>query len=161
MDYKILLLVHRDTGNHSAVWYPLVGCAWCNCVLFTHPEEYVMTVINVFYLWHPLRSRLLFSGVAALREPLCCIASPAACYKRLYVFQVMDPSGIMKWIAYWMQEELPVCVCMCVCIQAIFFIIYCTKFMHVCGFSRHKTAFGDNIFFFINTDVWPVHIFIG
>lgn len=39
-DYRILLLVHRDTGNHSAVWYRLVGCAWCYCVLFTHPEEY-------------------------------------------------------------------------------------------------------------------------
>lgn len=64
MDYKILLLVHRDTGNHSAVWYPLVGCAWCYCMLFAHPEEYMMTMINVFHLWHLLRSRPLFSGVA-------------------------------------------------------------------------------------------------
>lgn len=55
----------------------------------------------LFYLQHLLESRPIFSGFANAQESLCCTGSPAACYKRLYVFQVIDPSGIMKYIAFW------------------------------------------------------------
>lgn len=125
MDYRILL-VYRDTGNHSAGWYPLVVCAWCFFVLFTHLEEYVVTMINVFYFWYLLRSGPLFSGVAAPRESLRCIAIPAACYRKLYVFQIIVPSGIMKYVSYWMHARWGVCSCVWVCVWALLFIMFYT-----------------------------------
>lgn len=49
------------------------------------------------------------------------------------MFQVMDPSGIMKKTAYGMQEEPRVCVCVSIFMDAsdilhVFFTFNCNKY---------------------------------
>lgn len=46
-------------------------------------------------------------------ESLCKCCQPAARYMRLSVFQLMDPSGVMKSISYISSEFLNSFLCVC------------------------------------------------
>lgn len=121
MDYRISLLVHRDASNHSCL---ISSCRLCLMLLYAFYSPWRISVINVLLSMKPFKEQTLifwccnFPGVFMLN----CL--PAACYKRLYVFQVTDPYGIMKYIAYWMQEELPMSMCACLYIQMIFHVCF-------------------------------------
>lgn len=62
MDYRILLLVYRDTGNRSTVWYPPAGCVWCYGVLFFF---FLLTLKNIWWLWSMFLSLTLFKELTS------------------------------------------------------------------------------------------------
>lgn len=132
MDYKILLLVYRDRDNHSAVWYPVVLDATV-CFLF----RILCSDSDFFCPCHLLSSThiFFFFAVATPGELLCYIASAAAFYKKLYMFQVIDPSGIMKHIAHCLYT-------LCIHGYHLYFMHISeqsrTKFQHVCCFANTK-----------------------
>lgn len=105
---------------------------------------YVFYSKNMEWLWFfppflsvtPFKEQTyFFSAVATPGELLCYIASPAAFYKKLYMFQVMDPSGIMKHIAHCLYT-------MCIHGYQLYYMHISaqshTKFLHVCCFTNIK-----------------------
>lgn len=106
MDYMILFLVHRDQGNHSAALYPVGGGAWCHCVLFIHPEGYMMTVIAALHFSHLLGRRFFFLMVQPTKS--VCVVYSAACST---LQQIVCVSGYRS-IGH---TECTMSVCVCVC----------------------------------------------
>lgn len=76
MDYKILLLVHRHRQSLSRLISCWRLCFWCYCMLYSHPEEYVMTVINVSFPVTPFKQKILIFLVLQPLESLS-VALPA------------------------------------------------------------------------------------
>ena len=110
---------------------------------------FLLTPRNIWWLWSmflsvaPFKEQTLIFWRCNPQETLCCIARPAARYKRLYVFHVMDPSGTMKYVAYWMQEELSVCinVCLCVCFLENRWIFLKCAFLVIASKCMHSVVF--------------------
>lgn len=82
MDYRILLLVYRDTGNRSTVWYPPAGCVWCYGVLFFFffysPWRIYDGYDQCFYPWHSLRSSPLIFWCCNLPRALVLHCQPCS-----------------------------------------------------------------------------------
>lgn len=128
-----LLPFHRDTGNHSAVWYPGVG--WCYCVPFTHPEEYMMTMINAFLSTTPFREQahifwcckrpgvivLHWQPCSMLQEIVCVSGYRSQWHNEIYSF--LSAKGAAYTVCVW-----------CAWIPLIIYIY----FMHVCGFYNRN-----------------------
>lgn len=159
MDYKILLLVYRDTGNHSAVWYPVVGCAWCYCMLSTHTEEYMMTMINVFFLCvTPFKEQALIFWCCNPRRALVLHCQPCSMLQ-----EIVCVSG---YGSQWHNETHRLlnargAACVYVLGYQWYFIpsFNCTKVMHVCGFHNAKQFLVITCIFLYRCVA--VHIFIG
>lgn len=80
MDYRILLLVYRDTGNRSTVWYPPAGCLVLRCAFFFFysPWRIYDGYDQCFYLWHFLRSSPLIFWCCNLPRALVLHCQPCS-----------------------------------------------------------------------------------
>lgn len=131
MDYKILLLVYRDRSNHSAVWYPALGCAQCYCMLFTLKNmrwlwsTFFVTSFKeltlIFWCCNPRRAFTIHCRLCSILQEIVCVSG----YGSQWHHETLLPASMHEYQLHLISN----------------FTTNRTKIMHDCCFNNFKQFF--------------------